>query len=50
MYNWQLPNWPEFQFDTTEIEDLLLEFASRAGRNIGIVEALPQEQPGICKV
>jgi len=41
-YNWQLPDWPHFQYDLKNIEDLLLSFAEKEGHVSGILKALPE--------
>jgi Fic family protein len=41
-YNWQQKDWPNFQYQTTDIEDLLLEFAERSGRMAGLVEGFTE--------
>jgi Fic family protein len=43
-YNWQLPNWPQFDFDTDSVEAELLQFADLAGQVSGAVKALPDGQ------
>lgn len=43
MYNWQLPNWPDFGYHLPAINDLLLAFAEETGHVSGIVKALPDE-------
>jgi Fic family protein len=40
-YNWQLTNWPKFDFDANTVEAELLQFADLAGQVSGIVKALP---------
>ena len=42
-YNWQYPDWPEFKYNLEEIEDLLFDFAERAGRVSGLIEGLPED-------
>lgn len=42
-YNWQLPDWPHFQYDLSDIEDLLLSFAEKEGYVSGILKALPED-------
>ncbi len=42
-YNWQLNDWPNFQFSTKSIEDELLLFSEKVGRVTGILEALPND-------
>lgn len=41
-YNWQQSDWPEFRFETSALEDGLLEFAGYAGRVSGLLEGLPE--------
>jgi Fic family protein len=43
IYNWQQSDWPDFQYRTEEMEDLLLAFRERAGRVSGLFDALPEE-------
>lgn len=40
-YNWQLPDWPEFQYDLTAIEEQLFLFAEKAGHISGLMQGLP---------
>jgi Fic family protein len=40
-YNWQLHDWPEFQYDLTAIEDQLFLFAEKAGHISGLMQGLP---------
>lgn len=42
-YNWQQKDWPDFQYQTTDIEDLLLDFAERTGRISGLLLGLSEE-------
>lgn len=42
-YNWQQPDWPNFQYELHEIEDLLFALAERAGRISGLLSPLPEE-------
>lgn len=39
-YNWQQPDWPNFTYDTSPIEDLLLVFVQKLGRSTGLLDAL----------
>tara|TARA_R110002012_G_scaffold298431_1_gene496874 strand:+ start:46413 stop:47504 length:1092 start_codon:yes stop_codon:yes gene_type:complete len=39
-YNWQQKDWPNFQYQTIDIEDLLFDFAQRTGRISGVLEGL----------
>lgn len=43
LYNWQLPDWPKFTYDLSEVEDVLFEFAEKAGHVSGILKALPAD-------
>lgn len=40
-YNWQLPEWPRFFFETTDVQPLILEFAKETGEIDGIIQGLP---------
>lgn len=40
-YNWQLSDWPEFTFDLSGIQDILLAFATETGRISGLLQAIP---------
>ncbi|HNP60834.1 MAG TPA: Fic family protein [Nitrospirales bacterium] len=42
-YNWQQPDWPDFQYDLTTVEDALLAFAEKTGRASGLLSGIPQE-------
>lgn len=42
-YNWQQKDWPEFRYDLTEIEDLLLDLAEKVGRASGLLKGLPED-------
>lgn len=42
-YNWQLDDWPQFQFSLERVEDELLIFSEKVGRVSGILEGLPEE-------
>ena len=41
-YNWQQKDWPKFQYQTNEIEDMLFEFAQRTGRISGVLQGLSE--------
>ncbi|TVP79471.1 MAG: Fic family protein [Puniceicoccaceae bacterium] len=41
-YNWQQADWPEFCFDSGQIEEDLLVFADKAGQVGGLLRALPE--------
>ena len=43
-YNWQQKDWPNFQYQTTDIEDLLFDFAQRTGRISGVLEGLSETE------
>jgi Fic family protein len=39
-YNWQQHDWPEFRYDLSGIEDVLLAFAERTGHASGLLKGL----------
>ena len=41
-YNWQRDDWPNFQFDLDEMQDILFRFAEKTGRVDGQLSALPE--------
>jgi Fic family protein len=41
--NWQQKDWTQFTYSTTAVEDDLLLFAEKAGRVLGIVESMTNE-------
>jgi len=41
MYNWQLPDWPQFSFNEQELEDALFAFAQQTGHVSGLLKAMP---------
>ncbi|NAY92668.1 DUF4172 domain-containing protein [Muricauda sp. JGD-17] len=43
-YNWQQKDWPNFQYQTTSIEDMLFDFAQRTGRISGVLEGLSETE------
>lgn len=43
-YNWQQKEWPKFQYQTTDIEDMLFDFAQRTGRISGVLEGLSETE------
>lgn len=43
LYNWQLPDWPEFRYKLDGLTDRLLAFSERAGRVGGMLEGLPDD-------
>jgi Fic family protein len=42
-YNWQQKDWPNFQYDLSELEELLFQLAEGQGRLIGLIQGLPDE-------
>ena len=42
-YNWQQPDWPDFKYDTSQIDELLMDFAQKLGKSTGLLEALPDD-------
>jgi len=43
-YNWQQKDWPNFQYQTSDIEDTLFDFAQRTGRISGVLEGLSETE------
>ena len=43
-YNWQQKDWPNFQYQTIDIEDNLFDFAQRTGRISGVLEGLSETE------
>lgn len=43
MYNWQQSDWPNFKYDTSQIDELLIDFAEKLGKSTGLLEALPDD-------
>jgi Fic family protein len=43
IYNWQQRDWPQFKYDLTEIEDILLSFAENVGWVRGLLNGLPED-------
>ena len=41
-YNWQQNDWPDFRFESGDLEKLLLELAEAEGQLAGIAGALSQ--------
>ena len=41
-YNWQLQDWPSFQYDLSGMQDLILRFAEKTGRVDGLLSVLPE--------
>ena len=42
MYNWQQSDWPNFKYDTSQIDELLIDFAQKLGKSTGLLEALAE--------
>lgn len=40
-YNWQLPDWPRFTYDITEVQPVIIDFAREIGEVDGFLEGLP---------
>ncbi len=40
-YNWQQPDWPDFKYDISDIQDVLFAFAQKTGHVSGILKSLP---------
>jgi Fic family protein len=43
MYNWQLPDWPDFKYNLQAIEDDFLSFVEEAGYVSGMLNAMPKD-------
>ena len=43
-YNWQQKDWPNFQYQTADIENMLFDFAQRTGRISGVLEGLSETE------
>ncbi|AKA35329.1 Fic family protein [Flagellimonas lutaonensis] len=43
-YNWQQKDWPNFQYQTTDVENKLFDFAQRTGRISGVLEGLSETE------
>lgn len=43
-YNWQQKDWPNFQYKTDDIEDLLYDFAQRTGRISGVLDGFSESE------
>jgi Fic family protein len=42
-YNWQQPDWPEFQYELKSVEDALFAFAEQTGHVTGILKSMPPD-------
>lgn len=40
IYTWRQQDWPQFRYDLSGIEDLLLAFAERTGQASGLLKGL----------
>ena len=40
-YNWQQQDWPNFKYDTSDIQEILFTFAEKTGHVSGILKSLP---------
>ncbi|MDH5625574.1 MAG: Fic family protein [Nitrospira sp.] len=40
LYNWQQPDWPEFRYDLSRIEEALFQLAEKTGRASGLLNGL----------
>jgi len=43
-YNWQQKDWPNFQYKTDVVEDLLFDFAKRTGRISGVLHGFSESE------
>ena len=41
-YNWQQTDWPEFKYDSLQVQDVLFTFAEKTGHVSGVVKSLPE--------
>ena len=42
-YNWQQADWPEFQYDLTDVQDDLFAFAEKTGHVSGAIKGLSDD-------
>jgi Fic family protein len=42
-YNWQQDDWPNFRYNRSELDALILEFSEKIGRIGGVLDALPED-------
>jgi Fic family protein len=40
-YNWQQTDWPEFRYDSLQVQDVLFTFAEKTGHVSGVLKSLP---------
>ncbi len=45
-YNWQQPDWRNFRFDLSGIEEILFTLAEKTGRSSGLFNGLPADTQG----
>lgn len=43
-YNWQQKDWPNFQYKTDAIEEMLFDFAQRTGRLSGVLDGFSESE------
>lgn len=43
MYNWQLPEWPDFFYEIQEIQPLIIAFAQETGEISGVMQGLSDD-------
>ena len=41
-YNWQQADWPEFKYDSLQVQDVLFTFAEKTGHVSGVLKSLPE--------
>jgi len=41
IYNWQNPEWPDFVYNVSELEEKLYSFSEKMGLITGILRSLP---------
>ncbi|MEX0967648.1 MAG: DUF4172 domain-containing protein [Bacteroidia bacterium] len=44
MYNWQLPDWPNFTYESSHLEANPIKFAEQTGRISGMLQTLPENE------
>ncbi len=42
-YNWQQPDWPQFRYDLSALEDIFLTFAEKTGQVAGLIKGLSSD-------
>lgn len=43
IYNWQLPDWPNFQYDLSSLQEVLFNFAQKTSYVTGSLNSLPED-------